>query len=88
MEIPTLFSGRFVDKDGFLTPGAKNMFSQLLNELQTRMSEESHVVPSKTTAQLSDIESEEKYFGGHAYDTDKKKAVVNIDGTFKEIQTT
>ena len=86
MKIPNFIDHPIADKDGNLTEPWKHTLSQLFNELQTQMSDESHVAPSQPTSNIT-LLNDSKYEGGLLYDTDTKELKVNIDGTFKVVQT-
>lgn len=86
MNIPNFYDGKVVDKEGNFTEEWKNIMSQLFNELQKKMSNESHVAPSQSTTNIS-VLNVPKYKGGLLYDKDTNKLKVNINGTFKEVVT-
>jgi len=87
MNIPNFVDTKVTDKEGNFTETWRQIMSQLLSELQGRMSEESHVVPSQTTANIALLNTTD-LAGGLVYNKDTKKLNVNIDGTFKEVTTT
>lgn len=87
MNIPNFQDVKVVDDNGFFTPEWKHIFSQLFNELQTRMSQESHIVPSQSSSTITQLNVPD-YQGGLLYDEDNNKLKVNIAGTFKEVVTT
>jgi hypothetical protein len=87
MKIPSYQNTRAVDENGYFTPEWKRILNQLFNELQTQMSNESHIVPHQSTAKIALLNGT-KYIGGNLYNFETHKAVVNINGTFKEILTT
>lgn len=86
MKIPNFLNSRVVDKDGYFTEPWKHLFEQLFQELQTQMSDEGHIAPSQPTSNILLLD-DPQYIGGFLYDSDIKKAKVNIDGTYKEIVT-
>ena len=86
MNIPNFEDIKVVDENGKFTQAWKNIMSQLFNELQKRMSEEMHVAPSQTTANIAQFNTPD-YVGGVVYNTDTKQLNANIDGTIKVIQT-
>lgn len=87
MNIPNFLDVQVIDSNGHFTGPWKEILSQLLGELQGRMSEESHIVPSQPTSKIALLNSTD-YNGGLLYDSDAHKLKVNINGTFKEVQTT
>jgi hypothetical protein len=86
MNIPNFTDTQVVDKNGHFTPQWRQIMSQLMSELQTRMSEESHITPSQTTANIALLNSPDLK-GGLLYNSDTNKLNVNINGTFKEVTT-
>ena len=87
MNIPNFIDSKAVDEKGDFTEPWKHTLNQLFNELQTNMSNESHIVPSQDTSNITTLNVSD-YAGGLIYNTDTKKLMVNIDGTFKEVVTT
>jgi hypothetical protein len=87
MKIPNFLNHQFVDKDGYLTEPWKHVLEQLFNELQKNMSDESHIAPSQANLEIAQLNVSE-LSGGLLYNTDTKKLIVNIDGTFKDVLTT
>ena len=87
MKIPNFIGHKLVDKDGYLTEPWKHVFEQLFNELQKNMSDESHIVPAQDNINVAQLNVSE-LSGGLLYNTDTKKLIANIDGTFKDVLTT
>lgn len=87
MNIPNFLNEKIADENGYLTEPWKHVLEQLLNELQTQMSNESHIVPSQPTSNITQL-NVSKYTGGLLYDETTKKLNINLDGTFKEVLTT
>jgi hypothetical protein len=87
MNIPTFLGDQqVVDEKGHFTEHWKGVFERLFSELQSQMSDESHITPSQPTSNIT-LLSNTKYIGGLLYDSDTKKLKVNLDGTFKEVAT-
>lgn len=87
MKIPNFINERFVNKEGHLTETWQHALEQLFNELQTQMSDEGHIVPSQDATNVAILDGDTTKAGALLYNTTTKKAMVNIDGTLKEIQT-
>lgn len=88
MKIPNFINEKVVTEDGYFTEPWGHVFNQLFHELQTQMSDESHIAPSQTTDNITNLLNVSDYEGGLVYDTDVNKLKVNINGTFKEVLTT
>lgn len=87
MKIPNFSNARFVEKDGHLTEEWRHVLEQLFNELQQQMSDEGHVMPSQDATNVAVLDGDATKAGATLYNTTTKKAMINIDGTLKEIQT-
>jgi len=88
MKIPNYINEKFVDKNGHLTEPWGHVLEQLFNELQQRMSDEGHIMPSQDATNVAKLDGDVTKAGAVLYNETTKKAMVNIDGTLKEIQTT
>lgn len=86
MKIPNFIEERLVDETGKLSPVWRNIFISLFDEMNNNLSDEGIKAPHQTTDNITLLNTT-KSTGKFLYDTDKKKAFVNIDGTFKEITT-
>ena len=87
MKIPNfLGEHQLVDKNGFLTENWKRTFDQLFQELQKNMSDEGHIVPSQSSANIATLTGKVDD-GAFLYDDDTHKVKVSINGVFKEIVT-
>jgi len=87
MKIPNYADTQVTDKNGNFTGPWKHIMNQLMHELQTQMSDESHIVPSLTAAQISQLNTTD-YNGGLVYNTDTNELMVNKNGTYKTVLTT
>jgi hypothetical protein len=87
MKIPNFIGDlKLTDDNGYLTEEWKQTFGQLFNELQSQMSDESHITPSQSSSNITQLNVPE-YKGGLLYDEDNDKLKVNINGVFKEVMT-
>ena len=57
MIVPTMIKEVFVDKDGLLTDAAKNLFEQLLQNMQQNFSNEGVVVPGQKDSDITIIQN-------------------------------
>ncbi len=85
MNIPTFTDAKITDENGNLTQIWKDIFFQLLNELQDNASDEGLVVPQQTTTNIGLLDPT-KYIGALIYDSDTNEFKVNINGTYKVVQ--
>ena len=85
MTIPVFDNIRMVDKEGMLTPEWKSILTDLFATLQDRMSDEGLVMPSQPASNIALLTSSDN--GAMVYDSDNNVAKININGTFKTIQT-
>ena len=86
MNIPNFINAKIVDKDGNLTDVWRNIFMQLFSQLQGGLSEEGIKVPQQTTTNIAQIESGNTV-GNIVYDSSLNVLKINLNGTFKTIQT-
>lgn len=77
---------KFVDEEGNLTKEWRHTLEQLFQELQKNMSNEGHIAPSQSTANLTKLGGTDTS-GAILYNEDTDKLVANIAGVIKEIQT-
>lgn len=87
MKVPNFSSARFVEKDGHLTEEWRHVLEQLFNELQQQMSDEGHIMPSQNATNVAKLDGDPNKKGALIYNETTEKALVNINGTLKEIQT-
>lgn len=86
MRIPNVPKDRMVDENGFVTDHWNAFFSNLVAQLSANLSDEGYVLPSQSDANillLNTVENKSRVL----YNATTEKAMVNNDGTFKEIQT-
>jgi len=86
VSIPNLYKGKFVDKEGMLTDGAKLFLSQLITQLQNILSPEGIALPKQSAANITVLNTT-KSIGNVLFNTDTSEAMVNLTGTFKTITT-
>jgi hypothetical protein len=84
MKIPTYANSKFVDDDGYLTPGWMFTLNQLFDTLQNNASDNSGlVVPKFKTAQIAQLVSAPD--GTLVYNKDLNILMVKKNGTFVEV---
>lgn len=83
MNIPNFLNSRIVDKEGYLTPEWSNLLQQLFTELQSNVSNEGYVVPSRETADINKLTAKN---GAFLYDSEAHAAKVIVNGAVKTIQ--
>lgn len=88
MNIPNIppMSEPFVNSEGKITEIWYNVLNQLFIQLQSNVSEEGYKVPQQTTANITTLDTAAST-SALIYNSDTHKAMVNINGTFKEILT-
>lgn len=86
MKTPNFIEEKLVDENGKLSPIWRNIFISLFDEMTENLSDEGIKAPHQTTLNITKLNTTDST-GKFLYDTDLKKAFINIDGTFKEIQT-
>jgi|15BtaG_2_1085339.scaffolds.fasta_scaffold00113_25 hypothetical protein len=84
MKVPNLSIGQFTDKEGHLTPEAKNFFALLIQNMQADLSDEGIVAPSQSTATITSLASSTN--GAILYDSSTDELKVNIGGVMKVVQ--
>ena len=87
MKIPNFINERFVDENGHLTETWQLILTKLFTELQNNASDEGLVMPRQSAANIAQLNLT-KYTGALVYNDDTNKAMVNINGTLKEVLTT
>ena len=81
MKIPNFTHEEVVNKDGHFTDTWRNIFSQLLQQLQGNFSNENGLVtPPNTTANITQLTNKN---GAMFYDTDTHQMKVCVDGHIK-----
>lgn len=86
MNIPNLLSHPLVDNDNMMHPAWRDFFSQLITEMQNNLSNEGYKVPQQPTANVTALNTD-KSKGALLYDNQTDELKVNINGTFKTVQT-
>ena len=87
MKIPNFVNERFVDEKGYLTDTWRLILTKLFTELQNNASDEGLIAPNQSAAIIAQLNLA-RYKGAFLYNTDTNKAIVNINGTFKDVLTT
>jgi len=88
MIIPNFVDEKIVDKNGNLSDSWKQIFSQLITQLQKNLSNEGHVVPSQGTTNIATIFADPDKSGALLYDKDTHQLKVNVNGSVKTITVT
>lgn len=87
MKIPSLPNDRkIVDDKGYLTDIWANFLSNLITVLNENLSNEGFILPSQNAANIAKLNSGTNK-SRILWNSTLQKAVVNNDGTFKEIIT-
>jgi len=87
MIVPNMPNDRkVVDDNGVLTEVWASFFSNLIIELGFNISDEGVLFPKHNSAIIASLGVDENK-GRAIWNTDTEKAMVNNDGTFKEIVT-
>jgi len=86
MKIPVFDNIKFVDKEGYLTPGWSNILQELFQSLQADFSDEGLVIPSQTAADIAKLTDAPNWtvIG----DTTNNLLKIKINGVWKSINTT
>lgn len=87
MEVPNIPNDRkIVDSDGNLTEVWASFFSNLTTQMNDDLSDEGFVLPSLSGSDIAILDVDQNK-SRILWNTDTEKAMVNNDGTFKEIVT-
>jgi hypothetical protein len=86
MKIPNIIATKVVNKDGYLSDEWREIFSQLFIQMRVSLSDEGFMVPKQTTDNIDQLAGTDKT-GALLYDNDTHELKVNINGTYKKIQT-
>jgi len=87
MIIPNIPNDRkIVDDNGMITEVWASFFSNLITQLSQNLSDEGYVLPSQSAANIATLSTNDNK-SRIIWNIDTEKAMVNNDGTFKEIQT-
>lgn len=86
MKIPNLIHEKIIDEHGRLHPAWRDVLEQLFTQLQLNLSNEGYVVPQQPTTNITKLNTS-KSIGALLYDSTTNELKVNLNGTFKTIQT-
>ncbi|OGT30413.1 MAG: hypothetical protein A3E87_01635 [Gammaproteobacteria bacterium RIFCSPHIGHO2_12_FULL_35_23] len=93
-DIPNLFTGKFVDSNGYLTAEARGVFTQLFQELQNNISNEGFFAPIQKPDKVAILDNDNSrgalLIQDNRTDVDPTAAdtlIVNLSGTFRTVQT-
>jgi len=87
MLIPSFIPSKPIDSDGNWTPEWAQLLQQLFTTLQKNIGQEGFIIPSLTAAQISSMDAS-KNVQALIYKSDSPGSlVVNLNGTFKTVQT-
>lgn len=84
MNITSLTNEKFVDKNGHLTPVARALLEQLINQLQINLSDEGYILPQQDNANVTLLNTNQSK-GALLYNNETNEAMVNIENTFKDL---
>lgn len=86
MNIPNLIKTPFVDKDGHLTPTAWGILTQIINQMQTKLSNEGYITPHQDAGTILQLNTS-RSSGGILYNKDTNKGMLCENGIYKTITT-
>jgi hypothetical protein len=86
MNVPNYVNETVVDENGHFTPSWQLFFDQLINQLNTNLSDEGTVIPSQDSAAIGKLTDSQN--GTLVYDETSDNLMVNIDGVFKTVTVT
>lgn len=90
IQIPNFLHSPVVEKreDGnyYFTSDWHNVMQQTFKQLQTNLSQEGVKIPQQPTTTIAQLNTS-KSVGNLLYDSEAKTLMVNIDGTYKTVQT-
>lgn len=81
MNIPKFVQDKVIGADGRLTPSWHQLFSQLLNEMNTNVSNNGFVVPSRTNDDINAMAVNVPN-GTILYDSDTNELKAKVNGVF------
>jgi hypothetical protein len=84
MNIPNFIDNQIVDKNGQLTDSWRQIFTQLIGELQGNLSNEGYKIPEQSTANIT-ILSNTNSTRALIYDNQKNAFMACANGIFKQI---
>jgi len=83
---PNFLDSKVVDENGMLTDTWRAILSQVLTQLQINFSHEGLKIPQQSTTNVNALNTS-KSIGSLLYDKDTNQLKVNINGTYKVVQT-
>jgi hypothetical protein len=86
MNVPKFINEPPVTKDGNWHPAWQQFMTQLITQLQGNLSNEGYKVPQQDQTNITALETP-KSTGALLYDSDNHLLKVNINGTWKTVQT-
>jgi hypothetical protein len=84
MNIPNFIDSQVVNEKGYLTDTWKQIFTQLFTQLQSGLSDEGLVVPNQSATNIAQLNGK---LSALLIESDTGELKININGTFKTIQT-
>lgn len=85
MNFQNLTAIKVAEKDGNMHQDLFNYLGQLVQQLQTNLSDEGYVMPQQPTANIAQLTGAQSV-GAVLYDSDTNELKVNINGTWKVVQ--
>jgi hypothetical protein len=86
MKIPNLSNRKIADRDGNMTPEFHDIMSLLLSQLQQNNSNEGLFIPQQTSTNITTLNNQ-KSTAALIYNSETHTPLINVNGTFKTIQT-
>jgi hypothetical protein len=86
MNIPNFVDVKVVDDKGYFTEEFRQIFSQMITQFQTNLSNEGYKIPSQTTDNIDNLDNMNSNYR-LIIDRDTDELKINLNGTFKVIQT-
>jgi hypothetical protein len=85
--LPTLPREKLVTASGDIHPAWRSFHGQLLTYLQANLSQQGYKVPQLTPDQITQLEADSNTVNTLVIDSTNDVAKINLNGTFKTIQT-
>lgn len=85
MKLQQLMQIKAADKDGNMHQDLVNYLGQLVQILQTNLSDQGYKVPQQPTATITALNTPQST-GALLYDNETHELKININGTFKTVQ--
>jgi len=86
VNIPKFINEPPVQKDGTWHPAWQQFFNQLVTQMQSNLSDEGYKLPQQTPANITTLQTPAST-GAVLYDSTNHVMKVNINGTWKTVQT-